>query len=648
MVVGIASNTKNGKEKVSDYLKNNYTVRYVDIDEIIEKLLLTDENYNHLHDGEWQNDSSFILKLRYQIDSIINDTLQNISDNELLVLDYSLLEDSYVIDKCNVIIKIDDEQNILFDSHLDIVKYNRQSNLSYKHSDRIYQLELNLGENWQNKLSEYLNYNLFHQAKVTVVVPIHNTEKYLSQCVKSIINQTYTNLEILLIDDGSTDKSLDVCKLLESKDNRIRVIHQANMGLAETRNNGIQLATGEYICFIDSDDYIENTMIEKLLKGIEETNADVCEGSFYIHFRNGEIRDVTPEQKNEKFINGKLNLINAYSDATILIPAWDKIYRLSSIKDIKFDKNCFKEDSDYIYRLCMAGKTFSLVNVPFYHYIKRKSGSITADKISPRLFTLREWGWNAYNEVLNQGDDYQDAAEKILYNSLVHILRYYIRDYKNNVLVEDEYKEEIQTVVNELISLLLTSKNVSKYRKLDEVLSIINELMDVKRIDKEKMPQINLPCIGILWNSLNDEMMNEAIEIIKKYATVTGIVYADLEEKYRKFIDDIYFYNHEFEGIPVIKAGTLIDKYDSNTIAILNMVIKVTNYFYQNKLKGYMFKEVAELKNLIRKYFKQKIVDYAYDNIFHLTVDDEEYKYTDEICKKYIKQYKSGDDNGKR
>ena len=147
-----------------------------------------------------------------------------------------------------------------------------------------------------------------------------------------------------------------MCNLLAEKDKRIKVVHQENHGLAETRNKGMELATGEYICFFDSDDYVDNSMLETLLKAIKKTNADVCESSLYIHMKNGDVKDVSCEQKGVKFVEGKLNLINSYSDATILIPAWDKLYKLSSIKDIKFDKNCFKEDSDYIFRLCMAEK----------------------------------------------------------------------------------------------------------------------------------------------------------------------------------------------------------------------------------------------------------------------------------------------------
>ena len=638
MIIGIYNNSKKGKKEISNYFIDNYKARYIDIDELIENLLSKDEYSSKITDNNWREDTSFLLKLKYDIDEEIRKIIASSNASDILVFDYSLLQDSYVVNICDVIIGVDGTEKLESKNSNDTMKMYRKGYLDSIFGSLKCHLTLDLNENWQKKLQEYFDYNLFYDKKVTIVVPIYNTANYITKCVNSITSQTYRNLEILLIDDGSTDESLEICNLLAQRDLRIKVVHQSNRGLAETRNRGIELATGEYICFIDSDDYIENSMIEKLLKKIEETNSDVCEGSFYIHFKNGEIRDVTCEQKDSKYIEGKVELMNAYSDATILIPAWDKLYRLSSIRDIKFDKDCFKEDTDFIYKLCKAGKTFSLVSEPFYHYIKRKSGSITADKISPRLFTLRDWGWNAYNELLEQGVEYQEAAEKILYNSLVHILRYYMRDYKNNVLEEGEYKEEIQTVTNELIYLFLTSKNVSKYRKLDEVLSIINELVDAERIDREKFPQIELPCIGILWNSLNEEMMNEAIEIIKQHALVTGCTFVDLQEQYRKFIDDIYLYNDEFDGIPVIKAGILIDRYESNTIAVLNMVIRVSNYIYQNGLKGFLFEEVAELKNFIRRFFKNRIRDYAYDNIFHLTVDEVEYRYTKEVCKRYLRE----------
>ncbi len=644
MVIGIVGNTQKGKSEIQKYLKEKYNVKYYDIDEILKSVFSEEKEFqlNYAEVGTYN-----IWKIKEKINQIILEKI-NIQDDGIVVLDYSLLFDTIFKENCDVVFKIDnidDKKNYL---QSDLFNLYQKSIVESDYVNYEFNLTLDLNEDWKEKIDNYFNYNFFYNKKVSVVVPIYNTMDYLSKCVDSICKQTYRNLEILLIDDGSTDESLQLCNYLAQKDSRISVIHQNNKGLAETRNTGIESATGDYICFVDSDDYIEKSMIETLLKAIEKTNADVCEGSFYIHFKNGEIRDVSSEQKGIKYIENRLNLINAYSDATILIPAWDKIYRLSSIKSIKFDKHCFKEDTDYIYKLCMLGKTFALVNQPFYHYIKRKKGSITAEKISPRLFSLRDWGWNAYNEVLSKGTEYTDAAEKILYNSLVHILRYFMRDYKNGVLEKDEYKKEIHTVVSELIELLLKANNVSKFRKLDEVLSIINELLNNNILDKKMLPEVEIPCVGILWNSLNSEMMDEAIEMIKKYANVTNCSFVDLKEKYKDFIKDIYKYESEFEGIPILKAGILIDRYDSNTIAILNMVIRVSNYIYYNKSKGFLLKEISELKELIRKYFKSKITDYAYDNIFHLTVSKEETDYTNEVCKKYLKSYKDGDLNGKR
>lgn len=645
MIIGITGNGKKNKNVISKYLDEKYSFKYFDVDTCLERILKEKYFFNDFSGKNWKENESLLIEIKNVVDFEIAKYLETISDTDIVVLDYSILEDSIMFDRCDLVIK---SQEIIsrLDDELSVLKAHRINSIASDYNSSKYHLELDMDADWQSQLSNFIDYNIYSFKKVTVVVPIHNTANYLSRSINSITNQSYRNLEIILIDDGSTDESLKICQLLAQTDSRIRVIHQDNVGLAETRNRGMELATGEYICFFDSDDYIENSMVSTLLKTAEQTKADVCESSFYIHMKEGFVKDVSCEQKGVRFVEGQTDLINAYSDATILIPAWDKIYKLSSIRDIKFDKSCFKEDADYIYKLCMAGKTFALVNIPFYHYVKRKSTSLTGSKISPRLFTLSDWGKEKYKEVLAQGEEYTDAAEKILYNSLVHIVRNYMRDHKNGVLNNNEYQDEIQTVVNDTISLLLNAKNVKKFRKLDEVLEIINQLISDRVIVKEKMPSLDLPCVGILWNSLNEEFMSEAIEFIQKRATINECVSIDLKDEYRNFINEIYRYNKEFEGIPFIKSSTLIDKFDSNTIVILNLIVKVTNYIYYNSLKGYMFEEIAELKSFIRKYFKPKIREYAYDNIFHLTVDPEEYEYTDGVCKRLIKDYKGSIQNG--
>lgn len=643
MIIGITGNTKTGKKELSEYLKSKYKFKYLDVDEIMNKLL---KRERAKRTGK-EKDLAPLLKIKHLIDKEILKRVNRISKDDILVVDYTLLEDSYIFPKCDTVIRVKHQtEEAHFEEELDVLKAHRENSIASDYQESKYHLEFSYKEDWKSKISEFIEFNIKHSKKVTIVVPIFNTTNYLSRCINSITNQSYRDIEILLINDGSTDESLRMCNLIAQTDPRIKIITQQNMGLSESRNKGIEMATGEYICFVDSDDYIENDMIENLLKTAEKTSADVVEGSFFIHMANGIVRDISEESTGVKLVSGRRNLINAYADGVILIPAWDKLYKKEALEDIRFDPTCFKEDSDFIYKLCKEGKTFALESKPFYHYVKRGQGSLTGNKFSERLFQLIDWGKKSSKEVAELGEGYQDASEKILYNSLVHVLRNYMRDHKNGKLEFDEYREDIQQIANELIQLLLTTKNVAKYRKLNEVLEIINELINDGILEKEKMPSVQLPCIGILWNSLDDALMEEALAMIDEKAEILECIRLDLGDKYRSFIDDIYYHNHEFEGIPFIKSSTLIDKFDTNNIVVLNLMVNVTNYIYFSRLKGYMLKEVADLKSSIRKYFKTKIREYAYDNIFHLTVDPEEYEFTHGICKKYIPGY--GEQNGKK
>ena len=111
--------------------------------------------------------------------------------------------------------------------------------------------------------------------KISIIVPIYNVEQYLDKCVESLVNQTYKNLEIILVDDGTKDKSGEMADLWSIKDDRIKVIHKKNGGLSDARNAGIKIATGEYITFMDSDDYINYRMYEILMNNLEKYNADI-------------------------------------------------------------------------------------------------------------------------------------------------------------------------------------------------------------------------------------------------------------------------------------------------------------------------------------------------------------------------------------
>lgn len=634
MLIGVSEFGGN----ISKYICENNGYEYVDVDNILNELLSTDCDCSiELLLANKILKNQLKLKLELRIMNLLND----MDNKNNIVLKYSMLSTLNIFEDLDISIDVINEINNV-ENLLEIYKKN------YKDSQvKNYQLKIDMNKEWEKNINSYFNFNIRNNDLVTVVVPVYNTSNKLIKCVESLMKQSYRNIEILLINDGSTDNSLEVCKYLSNIDDRIKVISQDNKGLSEARNTGISNAKGEFICFVDSDDYVEYEMIEELLKGIKKYNSDFCECSFYIHQRDGSIKDVTVEQKGNVYLEGRINLINAYSDATILIPAWDKIYRLQAIKEIKFTNECFKEDSDFIYRLCLAGKTCSLIAKPYYHYIKQDGKSITANKISSELFTLKDWGMDKYNELIQLGKEYTTAAERILYNSLTHILRYYVRDYKNGVLKDGEYRDEIQGVVNNITNLLFTTDDVTKFRKLNEILDIIDYLLNEGVLKHDQFPILNVPSIGIVWNSMNYEQKLETIEKLKKKAIIMDAKFIDFRDEYRNFIQDIYYYNHEFEGIPIMKAGSLIDRYSSNEILILSLNIPVSGFVYYNKLKGYMYKEIAQIKSEIRKYFKPRIKDYAYDNIFHLTVNNDEYLYTKGICEKYFEEMDKGEKCGK-
>lgn len=666
MIIGITGQAASGKTTISKFLKDKYNFKYIEVDKIVEKIM-KQGGINRIKDylySEHQVDSnspeeigdsffsydinSYIMDLNFkrEIDNEILKEIRKYNKDDMVIVDWMMLEDSFIFNKCDLLIKteIDYElrkkRYIKRGDNFDISKYCCIDNIHHPYNNSRYHYKVDTTENWENGLSDFIEFSVFGKKLVSIIVPVYNVEQYLIRCVDSILNQSYKNIEIILVNDGSTDQSLEVCKVLEKKDSRIKVINQQNLGLSEARNAGLKYATGDYIGFVDSDDYIENRMIENLLLNAEKNNADVSCGRAFIHSRDGIVRHPNNNPKEIITIFNKEELINSYLNGPITMAAWDKLYKKETLNGIYFDKNIFNEDADFILKLCLANKKFVCDSRKYYHYVKRNEGSLTGSKFNERCFLTQVWGKKAYEDILTLGKEYQDNAEKCLFNSLSHVLKMYMKSFSNGEIENFEYKDKIQTVANDIVNLLLNTKNIKKFRDLDNVLSIINKLIDSNVLDKDKMPTINIPCIGILWNSLDRDMMEDAIRMLSKESIINDCIFVDLDKDYRQFIEEIYLYNNEKVGIPVFKSSILIDKYDSNNIAVINMIIKVSNYIFYNDKKGYLFKEISELKEYIRNFFKDKIKDYAYDNIFHLTVDEDEYKYTNDVCKKYLKEYR--------
>ncbi len=215
---------------------------------------------------------------------------------------------------------------------------------------------------------------------ISVIVPVYNIAKYLPKCIESIINQTYNAIEILLINDGSTDESGKICDEYAKKDNRIKVIHQNNQGISATRNTGIKASTCDYIVFIDSDDYINEDYLETLYNCITKTNSDVASVNYNVIKQDGTIlyngSKETELKENELITIEGTNIIKELLSQKILKNfVWNKIYKKSIICEFQVGINY--EDMAFTLEVLSKASKVSFINKSCYNYVKRDD-SITA------------------------------------------------------------------------------------------------------------------------------------------------------------------------------------------------------------------------------------------------------------------------------
>lgn len=208
---------------------------------------------------------------------------------------------------------------------------------------------------------------------ISIVVPVYNIQQYLPLCLDSIINQTYTNLEIIVVDDGSTDGSGEICDQYGQKDNRIQILHCTNGGLSVARNRGLKAAKGTYIGFVDGDDWIEPTFYESLYNVIKNNNVDLAFCSFYID-KNGEC--TAKYQSGKVFCwNKEESLKKLLKDKQLNNYAWNKLYKRTLFDSISFPPNKYYEDILTLYKVFLKVEKTAYIEKPLYHYIHR-DGSI--------------------------------------------------------------------------------------------------------------------------------------------------------------------------------------------------------------------------------------------------------------------------------
>lgn len=213
---------------------------------------------------------------------------------------------------------------------------------------------------------------------ISIIVPIYNVEKYLKRCIDSILNQTFKEFELILINDGSTDNCGKICDTYKSKDKRIRVIHQKNAGLSSARNVGLYLAKGKYIAFVDSDDYINKNMYEILYSNLIKTDSDISICNFEYIYDNISCRINQSIDNCEYFTFNNIEALNKlYSENNIsIVVAWNKLYKKGLFENLRYTEGRIHEDEFIIHELLYKSKRIVYTNVKLYYYLKRQ-GSIT-------------------------------------------------------------------------------------------------------------------------------------------------------------------------------------------------------------------------------------------------------------------------------
>lgn len=224
---------------------------------------------------------------------------------------------------------------------------------------------------------------------ISVIVPVYNVEKYLDECVKSLIEQSYTNLEILLVDDGSLDSSGRICDRWKREDRRVTVIHQKNGGLSDARNSGLLRAKGQLIAFVDSDDVIYSTMYEKLYNVMLETNCDIssCEILSQKEFHKEDFEGQNICKTKEYSAEEALREIIDNRD--IYVTVWNKLYRRSVIDGIMFERGKYHEDEYWTYQIIARAKKITMISQYYYGY-RQRDNSIMTQRYTLRHLDLLE------------------------------------------------------------------------------------------------------------------------------------------------------------------------------------------------------------------------------------------------------------------
>ncbi len=298
---------------------------------------------------------------------------------------------------------------------------------------------------------------------ISVIIPIYKVEQYLDKCIKSIVNQTYRNLEIILVDDGSPDKCPAICDKWKKIDNRIKVIHKLNGGLSDARNAGLKLATGDYIAFVDSDDYIDEDMYESLVTQISLSNADIAICNLDYVDVNGKIMKNVTTGNNGYFTSKEILAKWCGEDFVYYVVVWNKLYKRKCWDNVYFPKGKIHEDNFVMYRVFFNSDNIVCSKERKYKYVQRND-SIMSSVINSKKYNEVQAICEAYNFYQENGlSDISDVVVKRLANVFFE-LNGRINIYKCTS-EERKYIKEIKQLFYNIYFVKTGHNNIKDYLK---------------------------------------------------------------------------------------------------------------------------------------------------------------------------------------
>ena len=292
--------------------------------------------------------------------------------------------------------------------------------------------------------------------KICIIVPVYNVERYVEKCIASILAQSYTNIEVIIVDDGSTDNSLGLCIECSKQDKRVKVVSKKNGGLSDARNYGMQFCTCELITFIDSDDFVSRNYVKNLYELMQKYQADIACTNYIRFYDNCDVATVN-KKIFEKVFDSQGAIKDVLYQKNIANRAWGKIYKFSLFEDIIFPKGRLCEDLGTFYKLFRKASIIVYSSIQDYYYLQRKTSIMGSEFTENKLDSLY-FANEIYNEFLKT--KIKKSAEARICAECVSLLKQIPKDNKKmrRRLISKLRSHAIRVLLDHRVKLVLKIK----------------------------------------------------------------------------------------------------------------------------------------------------------------------------------------------